>query len=61
MWVGIGSMLACRIFGSWLLCVYFGMGATGVWIAMITDWVCRTSFFVPRVISGKWKEKYKPT
>jgi len=27
---------------------------------MITDWVCRTSFFVPRVISGKWKEKYKP-
>ncbi|MBO7253515.1 MAG: MATE family efflux transporter [Oscillospiraceae bacterium] len=60
MWVGIGSMLACRIFGSWLLCVYFGMGATGVWIAMIADWVCRTSFFVPRVISGKWKEKYKP-
>ena len=60
MWVGIGSMLACRIFGSWLLCVYFGMGAVGVWIAMITDWVCRTSFFVPRVISGKWKEKYKP-
>ena len=60
MWVGIGSMLACRIFGSWLLCVYFGMGAVGVLIAMITDWVCRTSFFVPRVISGKWKEKYKP-
>jgi Na+-driven multidrug efflux pump len=61
MWVGIGSMLACRIFGSWLLCVHFEMGAVGVWIAMITDWVCRTSFFVPRVISGKWKSKYKPT
>jgi len=60
MWVGIGSMLMCRIFGSWLLCVHFGMGAVGVWIAMITDWVCRTSFFVPRVVSGKWKEKYKP-
>ena len=60
MWVGIGSMLACRIFGSWLLCVHLGLGAVGVWIAMITDWVCRTSFFVPRVISGKWKEKYKP-
>ena len=60
MWVGIGSMLACRIFGSWLLCVHFGLGAVGVWIAMITDWVCRTAFFVPRVISGKWKEKYKP-
>lgn len=60
MWVGIGSMLACRIFGSWLLCVHFGLGAMGVWIAMITDWVCRTSFFVPRLMGGKWKTKYKP-
>ena len=60
MWVGIGSMLVCRIFGSWLLCVHFGMGAVGVWIAMTTDWVCRTSFFVPRMIGGKWKTKYRP-
>ena len=60
MWVGIFSMLACRIFGSWILCVQMEMGAVGVWIAMITDWVVRTSFFVPRIISGKWKTKYKP-
>ena len=60
MWVGIGSMLACRIFGSWLLCVHFGLGATGVWIAMVIDWVCRTAFFVPRTMSGKWKSKYQP-
>ena len=60
MWVGIFSMLACRIIGSWVLCVHFGWGATGVWIAMVIDWVCRTSFFVPRVLSGKWKTKYKP-
>ena len=60
MWVGIGSMLACRIIGSWILCVHFGWGATGVWIAMVTDWVCRTSFFVPRMVGGKWKTKYKP-
>jgi len=60
MWVGIGSMLACRILGSWVLCVHFGWGATGVWIAMVTDWVCRTSFFVPRMVSGKWKTKYQP-
>ena len=60
MWVGIGSMLVCRIFGSWLLCVHFGLGAVGVWIAMTTDWVCRTSFFVPRMIGGKWKTKYRP-
>jgi len=61
MWVGIFSMLVCRIFGSWILCVQLEMGAVGVWIAMITDWVVRTSFFVPRVISGKWKSKYKPS
>ena len=61
MWVGIISMLVCRIFGSWILCVQLEMGAVGVWIAMITDWVFRTSFFVPRVISGKWKSKYRPT
>ena len=60
MWVGIFSMLACRIIGSWVLCVHFGLGAVGVWIAMVTDWVCRTSFFVPRMLSGKWKTKYKP-
>ena len=60
MWVGIGSMLACRIIGSWVLCVHFGLGAVGVWIAMTTDWVCRTSFFVPRFLGGKWKTKYKP-
>ncbi len=61
MWVGIFSMLLCRIFGSWILCVQMEMGAVGVWIAMITDWVVRTSFFVPRVISGKWKSKYQPS
>ena len=61
MWVGIFSMLVCRIFGSWILCVQLEMGAVGVWIAMITDWVVRTSFLVPRVISGKWKSKYKPS
>lgn len=60
MWVGIGSMLVCRIFGSWLLCVHFGWGATGVWIAMVADWVCRTSFFVPRMVGGMWKTKYRP-
>ena len=59
MWVGIFSMLACRILGSWVLCVHLGWGATGVWIAMVIDWVCRTSFFVPRYLGGKWKTKYK--
>ena len=59
MWVGIGSMLMFRIIGSWVLCVHMGMGAVGVWIAMILDWVCRTGFFVARTMSGKWLTKYK--
>ena len=60
MWVGMISMLTIRVGLSWVLCVQLGWGATGVWIAMILDWVVRTSFFVPRVLSGKWKTKYKP-
>ena len=61
MWVGIGSMLVFRIFGSWVMCVQLELGAVGVWIAMIMDWICRISFFVPRTLSGKWLTKYKPT
>lgn len=54
MYVGMGSMIAFRIAGSWLLCVQLQMGAMGVWIAMILDWVCRIGFFLPRTLSGKW-------
>ena len=61
MLVGIGSMIAFRILGSWILCVQMGWGAIGVWVAMILDWVCRTAFFVTRMISGKWQSKYIPS
>ena len=57
MWVGIGSMLAFRVLGSWVLCVQLGWGAIGVWIAMVADWICRVSFFLPRTLSGKWLSK----
>lgn len=58
MWVGVGSMILFRVMVSWFLCVQFQMGAIGVWIAMILDWVCRISFFLPRIFSGKWQTKY---
>lgn len=61
MWVGIFSMLTMRIGLSWVMCVHWGWGATGVWIAMILDWVVRISFFIPRAVSGKWKTKYVPS
>lgn len=60
MWVGIFSMLAMRIGLGGYLCIQMGLGATGIWIGMILDWVIRISFFVPRYLSGKWKSKYKP-
>ncbi len=60
MYVGIGSMILCRICVAWVLCVQLGLGAKGVWIAMIIDWICRTGFFLARTFSGKWKTKYKP-
>lgn len=56
--VSIASMILWRVSFSYILCVNMQLGAIGVWIAMIIDWVCRTSFFVGRVLSGKWKTKY---
>lgn len=53
--VGVASMLLVRIGLSWVLCVHLQWGATGVWTAMVLDWIVRISFFLPRVISGKWK------
>ena len=61
MWVGIISMLSMRIGLGWVMCIYLGWGATGIWIGMILDWVVRISCFVPRYLSGKWLTKYKPT
>ena len=54
--VGIISMLVVRIGLSWILCVALGWGATGVWIAMVADWLVRISFLLPRILSGKWKK-----
>lgn len=55
--VSIASMVLWRIGFSWILCVKLGYGATGVWIAMVLDWICRTAFFVWRFLSGVWKKK----
>jgi len=55
--VSICSMFALRIGFSNILGVYFEMGIIGVWTAMILDWICRISFFVPRYLSGKWEKR----
>ncbi len=58
MTVSILSMAVWRIGFSYLLGVQMGYGAVGVWIAMVVDWVCRTTCFVWRFKSGVWKTKY---
>ncbi len=53
--VSIVSMAALRVAFSYVLCVHYGWGVIGVWIAMILDWVLRVTMFVWRIKSGKWK------
>lgn len=53
--VSIFSMFTFRIGFSYVIGVYMGMGAVGVWIAMIIDWVFRILLFVGRYVSGRWK------
>lgn len=59
MMTSILSMAIWRLGFSYLIGVHMGLGAIGVWIAMVVDWVCRVTCFVTRFRSGVWKEKYK--
>ncbi|WP_455502458.1 MATE family efflux transporter [Gemmiger sp.] len=52
----IVSMVVWRMGLSWILCVNMGMGAVGVWYAMVVDWICRVTCFVVRFVSGAWKK-----
>lgn len=56
--ISIFSMFCFRICFSYVLGVIFGLGAIGVWIAMILDWICRIICWLVRYKSGKWL-KYK--
>ena len=44
--ISITSMLVVRVGGSYLLGLHFGLGAIGVWLAMVGDWVVRLICFV---------------
>lgn len=52
--VSIGAMFVIRILVAYILGVHFKMGVTGVYLAMITDWVFRTAAYVWRYRNGKW-------
>ena len=53
--VSIFSMFAFRILFSVILGSWMGMGAVGVWLAMVLDWIFRSILFIWRFRSGKWK------
>lgn len=53
--ISIVSMWIWRVGFSYILGIFFGLGVLGVWIAMITDWLCRSICFMVRFQRGKWK------
>ena len=55
MFVSIFSMVVFRILFSVILGQHMGMGAIGVWIAMVIDWAFRSVLFVLRFKSRKWQ------
>lgn len=57
MMVAILSMWIWRVGFSYILGLNLGLGVLGVWIAMMTDWVCRSICFVTRFLRGIWKTK----
>ena len=55
--VSVISMWALRIGAAWLLIEYANIGATGVWLAMLGDWLLRAAVFLYRWQSGVWRRK----
>lgn len=58
--ISIFSMAVFRIGLSYVIGVQMGMGAIGVWIAMVVDWIFRTLLFVGRYLSGTWRKLCLP-
>ena len=46
--ISLFSMVLFRIIFSVILGIQMGMGAIGVWIAMVIDWVFRSAFHIWR-------------
>ena len=56
MTIAIFSMVTFRIGLSVVFGVRMGMGAVGVWAAMVADWVFRVCCFVGRYFRGTWRK-----
>ncbi len=50
----VASMMLLRLASGYVLAVMFGLGAIGIWIAMVGDWLCRTICFALRFHGTRW-------
>ena len=55
--ISISSMWVFRIMLSYFIGGYLGLGAIGVWISMVVDWIFRATMFITRFHSRKWIHK----
>ncbi len=58
--ISLIAMWVFRIGLSFVLAYAFNMGVYSVWYAMFCDWIFRIIFFIPRYLSDKWLNKFKP-
>lgn len=52
--VTLSIMWIVRVFGGYVLGVWYHMGVMGIWIAMVLDWFVRIVFFTVRFRGDKW-------
>ena len=53
------SMWAFRVGLGYVLGVILGLGAIGIWLAMLADWAFRAACFIIRYTRGKWTHGLK--
>ncbi len=58
--VSVASMWVFRVGFAWILGMRLGWGPFGVFVAMGLDWVCRSAFYMPKIIFAKKFREDKP-
>ena len=50
----VASMMLLRLASGYVLAVWCNLGAIGIWIAMVGDWLCRSACFAVRFRGTRW-------